>query len=491
MADSTKERELTRALEEAKAKLQEQDAYLQQLASPPLIYGTLIRVHEKQKKQPQTGVVMAEGKMIEVVLPEAADKPLIRGAIVKLVAQTMQVVDVVFDPSTVGTVAIVKKVAKHAKDPNLDFVEVDHEGSSKVVIPGKKTPEEGERVVLDTSGYVILMNLGKGEERFGFEKETNVSWKDIGGLDEAKEELIEAIETPIKHAELYAKYGKRPMKGALLYGSPGCGKTMLAKACATALAKVHGEKTSKGFIYVKGPEILNKYVGQSEATIRSLFEHAREFKKKNGYPALLFVDEADAILSKRGTGVSSDMEKTIVPMFLAEMDGLEESGAFVLLATNRPDVLDPAVVRDGRIDRKIKVPRPLQSDAEEIFALNFKGKPIEGTVKEYSKKAAEALFSEEKVLYRINRKNGTSLAFKLSNLVNGAMVAGIVDYATSLALRRDIREGSHKGVVWEDVASAIDLTLKQNQDLDCKDEIKDFCHGFQHDVVGVQKAISV
>jgi proteasome-associated ATPase len=328
-----------------------------------------------------------------------------------------------------------------------------------VVLNGRSIVEKGDRVVLDTSGSVILQNLGKDDERFRFTAETNVSWDDIGGLVEAKQQMIEVIELPHRNPELYEFYGKKPVKGVLLYGSPGCGKTMLGKATAT------------------------------EATIRQLFERARKHKAEFGYPAVIFIDEADAILGKRGTGISSDIERTIVPMFLTEMDGLEDSGAVVILATNRPDVLDPAVVRDGRIDRKIKITRPDRSGAVDIFELNLNGMPLNNgySVKELAETGADQLFSKERVLYHVRLKGDNRMDLTLGQICNGGMIAGIVDQATSTAMHRDIETGEPQGLRKEDIIGAVDAVFCQNLGLNHTDELTDFTHDFREDVVGIRR----
>jgi proteasome-associated ATPase len=255
--------------------------------------------------------------------------------------------------------------------------------------------------------------------------------------------LREAIEYPVIHKELYKSLGKKPIKGVLLEGPPGCGKTMLAKAAAGAISKLHGKAASAtGYIYVKGPEVLSKWVGEAEGTIRQLFNMARAHRDKYGYPAIVFIDECESLLSRRGTGVSSDIDKTIVPAFLAELDGLEESGAMVILATNRPDRLDPAVVREGRVDRRIQVLRPNQTDSAHTFKLYLQKVPTCQDPEAISKHAAEYLFSPSAGLLVLTTAHGDTFPFTLGHIASGAMIAGIVDRATSLVLHRAIETGS-------------------------------------------------
>lgn len=429
-----------------------------------------------------SAVIAVENKLLEVLLPEKVKvEP---GYTVKVNVETMQIVDVSL-ASFGGDIAYLRKVIDGT------FSEVDCDSSIKVVFNGNVTKlDRGDRVVLDATGTVITRNLGKEQERFRFATETNVSWDDIGGLQDAKRQIIEAVELPHKYPKFFRFYNKRPVKGVLLYGPPGCGKTMFGKATATSLATIYkGKKSSSGFMSVKGPEILEKFVGVAEATIRQIFNAAKLHHQRFGYPAVIFIDEADSILSKRGSGISSDMEKTIVPMFLTEMDGLEESSALVILATNRPDILDPAVIRDGRVDRKIKIDRPDMQSAAEIFLLNLKSVPLNNGYKteDLAKLGATELFSPKRVLYHVQTKSRGTLDFTLANIVNGGMIAGTVDQATSIALHRDIACGKTQGLKRDDIIAAVNQIQLQNADLDHSDELRDFVHDFSDDVRDIHK----
>lgn len=328
--------------------------------------------------------------------------------------------------------------------------------------------------MLDTTGQALIRNMGKVEEQVFFNAPESVEWERIGGLAAAKAELHEALVLPYTHSSTYGHYNKKLPKGILMWGPPGCGKTMLAKAAATELAKRCDSNAPSGFIYIKGPELLSKYVGEAEARIRQIFNQAREHKAVYGVPAVIFIDEADAILSKRGTGISSDMEKTIVPAFLAEMDGMEDSGAIVLLATNRPDQLDPAITRDGRIDRKIRIGRPDQAAAADIFEKELTNTPVAGCNKaELAKAAANSLFSAQRGLYAVGTDSG-QYVFTLAHLTNGAMVAGIVDQAVSFAIARDIKDGKITGVNSEDMLRAINRAQEQQSGLNHQDDLEQF-----------------
>jgi len=434
-------------------------------------------------EEPRAFVVLViDGKITEVEAPDRLT--LIAGDIVKLSTETMQIVGLA-DFASLGEVATVSRVIDES------LVEIDHDGTRKVVLTGRcGVLEIGDRVVLNSSGHVLLRNLGKDDDQFVFTGVTNVTWNDIGGLDAAKRQMIAAIEQPYLHPDLYRLYNKKPVKGILLYGPPGNGKTMLGKAAATAIALAHGREGSKGFFYVKAPEILNMYVGASEATIRRMFAQARAFEKQHGYPAVIFIDEADAIMGKRGTGISSDVERTIVPMFLTEMDGLEESGALVILSTNRADVLDPAIVRDRRMDRKVKVTRPDQATAENIFELNLRSIPLSNgyTVPQLARDAATALFAPDHVLFSVDLRNETSLDMTFAEIVSGAMITGIVDKATSFAIARDIESGKPDGLRRDDILDAIQATLLENRDLNHEDALREFVDAFRADVTTIRRA---
>lgn len=263
-----------------------------------------------------------------------------------------------------------------------------------------------------------------------------------------------------------------------------CGKTMLGKAAATAHAEVHGAKGAGAFFYVKGPELLNMYVGNTERQIRELFQRARLHKKKNGYPAVIFIDEADAILGKRGSR-EGFMSSTVVPQFLAEMDGVVESGALVLLSTNRADVLDPAIVRDGRIDRRIRITRPGKEDAKDILSKYLRDLPLSMGVDSAAEVAADSVYDEELRLYTVQRKmGGAARHLTLGHITSGAILAGVVDRATSLAIRREL-DGGHGRVVKEDLIAAARLTFEQCKGVNHEDEIAEFVTGWEDEVARV------
>ena len=318
-----------------------------------------------------------------------------------------------------------------------------------------------------------------------------VEWADIGGLDDVKQFFNDIFERPLSAPNVYKAYNLPSPKGALMFGPPGCGKTLIGRAFATDLASKYGRADGGGFMSVKGPELLSMWVGQTEHNIRELFDKARKFKQENGFPAVIFFDEAEAIMNKRGSSKSSDVDRTIVPAFLAEMDGLQDSGAVVLLATNRPEMLDPAIIREGRIDKKVHVPRPNASASYRIMLTNLKSYPIGRghTLESLASFATEQLFADDNVLYDIRLHDGGSRKFCLCHVTSGAMVAAIVQSAASLALNRDIISGTVTGITADDITQSISSTLHQHRRLDYKSDIDDFIADYRDDVRSLDRVL--
>lgn len=379
--------------------IETQQAELEELNAEPNPIGTVIGVYDKSLV-----VDSAKGPM-EVNKPK---EKLEVGSSVKLNKSLQVIGRSEFSPGGVpGTV-----IRVFGTDAEIES------GSGNIVLPvnGVKL-DSGDVVLLSRSGNAILKKLDSSK-RFSTEK-TSITWDDVGGNEEAKKHLIEAVEWPTKMKTLYSKFGKSPLKGVLLWGPPGNGKTLLAKAASTSLALLGGAK-SNGFFSIRGPEVLSKWVGEGEGMVRMLFSKAKRQSKLQGFQSVIFVDEADAILKSRGQQRNSYTD-TIVNQFLAEMDGIEESGALVILATNRPDILDPAITRDGRIDRKVEVPTPSFADGIEIAKIHLKKIPVHDITRD---DAAHLI-----VECGINRPD-----------FSGAFIAGAVDRSTSHAIRRSLTE---------------------------------------------------
>jgi len=322
-------------------------------------------------------------------------------------------------------------------------------------------------------------------EELVLEEVPDITYEDVGGLDTQIEAITDAVELPYLHQHLFSEYDLPAPKGILLYGPPGCGKTMIAKAVANSLAKKVAQVTGRPnvrsyFLNIKGPELLNKYVGETERQLRLVFSRARE-KAAEGVPVIVFFDEMDSLFRTRGTGISSDMESTIVPQLLAEIDGVEAlRDVIVIGASNREDLIDPAILRPGRLDVKIKIERPDERAAEQIFARYLTtdlpldaatvdelggGDPakavqamIEATVAEMYRADVARQFLE------VTYQNGDKEILYFKDFASGAMIENIVRRAKKLAIKREIA-GSGRGVRTADLLESISQEYKENEDL--------------------------
>lgn len=450
---------------------------LEKLTTPPLYLGTVIGSATGEKGDKDLLIVNCNNRLM--LLNRLQGEELASGTLVKISSKTMQIVGQT-DEFTIGGICIVKEVISD------ELSEVDLAGDRKLVLTGKFAGKlnENDRVVLDTSSSIIIGWLGSSQKRFKLGSKPTIIWDDIGGQQKAKEQLIEAIEMPLKYKELYSYYHKRPIRGAVIFGPPGCGKTMLLEAVATAVASLNGQEAlESGFINIKAAEILDMYVGVAEGLVRQIFASARTHKKKHGYPAVIAIDEAEALLRRRGSGRSSDVETTIVPAFLTEMQGIDDSDAIVLLCTNRIDLLDPAIVRDGRIDRNIEVTRPNRESSKAIFNLNLKNVPLAGgSLEEMIVFAVDEFYSQSYKFYDIKRSDGETMSFTLAHLVSGAMLTGVIDKATSFSMKRDIEANTETGLTKEDIRQAVQQTYEQKFNLDHRDELSEFIRDFKDDI---------
>lgn len=437
----------------ARARLAELETAMRRISEAPLGLAVVAAI------DPEAGrmvLSLGMGGLVQVARYPGAGV----GDQVLVARDTMAVVEIMAEARPTGFVAT-------ALDVSPGIVEVEFAQARRVVRSAIPIAV-GERVIVDPSMVYVIGSLGPPKPTH-LAPETRVTWEDVGGNEEAKEQLREAVELPFQHPALYAAYGKRPPKGVLLSGQPGCGKTLLGKATATAVARAHGRDrvAAGGFQYLKGPELLNKWLGESEAAIRAMFAEARAFRAEHGYPCVIFLDEADALLGDRSRGTNVSINATTVPQFLAEMDGFDEPAAVFILATNRPDMLDAAVTREGRVDRKVRVGRPSQKDAIQILGIHLRGRPIEvGFDRDrVATEVADRIFTPGALVVK---DYGGGARLELRHMISGAMLAEIVEQATTAAMIRDVAggRGTAGGIRTSDLIGAAERVRLGQRDLD-------------------------
>jgi proteasome-associated ATPase len=348
-----------------------------------------------------------------------------------------------------------------------------------------RTLRAGDSLLLDVRSGFVLEHLPKPEvEELILEEVPDISYQDIGGLADQIEQIRDAVELPFLHADLFAEHQLKPPKGILLYGPPGCGKTLIAKAVANSLAKKVAEVTGQAsgrsyFLNIKGPELLNKYVGETERQIRLIFQRAKE-KSSEGVPVIVFFDEMDSIFRTRGSGVSSDVENTIVPQLLSEIDGVEQlKNVIVIGASNREDMIDPAILRPGRLDVKIKIERPNADAARDIFSkyllaslplaedvVESTGGDREAALVRIIDEGVKRMYSDadENRFLEVTYANGDKEVLFFKDFNSGAMIENIVNRAKKMAIKRFL-ETNEKGIKAADLFTAVTDEFKENEDL--------------------------
>ncbi|MEJ7584002.1 MAG: proteasome ATPase [Acidimicrobiales bacterium] len=441
-----------------------------ELTQPPSAYGTVLASNEDG-----TVDVFSVGRKMRVeVLPEVASE-LQRGCEVVLNESLNVVLSRAADLT--GEVVTVKEVLADGRA--LVVGRADDERVCEMVdTVADARVRSGDSVLMDARSGLLLEKLPRPEvEELVLEEVPDVSYADVGGLDEQIEQIADAVELPFLHHELFAEHKLPAPKGILLYGPPGCGKTLIAKAVANSLAKKVAEVSGDGaahsyFLNIKGPELLNKYVGETERQIRLVFQRARE-KSEEGWPVIVFFDEMDSMFRTRGTGISSDMESTIVPQLLAEIDGVETlKNVIVIGASNREDLIDPAILRPGRLDVKIKIERPSEQAAAQIF-----GRYLTSDLPIAADEAATSAGRRRQVRHMIEERwprctgrtsrtsssrSPTRTATRRSctwDFSSGAMIENIVRRAKKLAIKRLIAGGA-KGIRTEDLMASIHQEYK-------------------------------
>jgi proteasome-associated ATPase len=470
---------LTYTLREAREHIAALREEVDKLTQPPSAYGTLLSMNDDG-----TVDVFSGGRKMRVAVHPGLDPhDLTRGCEVVL-NESLNVV-MARQSENAGEVVSIKEMI----------------GDGRAIIIGRADEERvvelssdlddvlvrsGDSVLMDSRSGLLLEKLPRAEvEELVLEEVPDIAYTDIGGLDEQIEQIADAVELPFLHQDLFAEHKLPAPKGILLYGPPGCGKTLIAKAVANSLAKKvansDGDLQAKSyFLNIKGPELLNKYVGETERQIRLVFQRARE-KSEEGWPVIVFFDEMDSMFRTRGSGISSDVESTIVPQLLAEIDGVESlRNVIVIGASNREDLIDPAILRPGRLDVKIKIERPNETAASQIFAryltndlpLNTDevnslggGDPekyvqgvIERTVEEMYRTDRENEFLE------VTYQNGDKEIMYFKDFSSGAMIENIVRRAKKLAIKRHLANGP-KGIRLEDMIASIHQEYKEHEDL--------------------------
>jgi len=471
---------LTFTLQTAKEHVANLREEVEKLTQPPAAYGTYLGANDDG-----TVDVFSGGRKMRVSLhPDIDTEELERGNEVVL-NESLSVI-LAREGEGSGEVVVLKELLDDGRRAVV-FARADEERVAELAdaMRGVKL-RAGDSVLMETRTGLLIEKLARPEvEELVLEEVPDVTYADVGGLDEQIEAITDAVELPYLYRELYAEHRLPAPKGILLYGPPGCGKTLIAKAVANSLAKKVAEVTGNTnarsyFLNIKGPELLNKYVGETERQIRLVFQRARE-KSEEGVPVIVFFDEMDSLFRTRGTGISSDMESTIVPQLLAEIDGVESlKDVIVIGASNREDLIDPAILRPGRLDVKIRIERPDEAAAAQIFARYLTpdlpldanlvrtvggGDPakavqamIEATVNEMYREEEDNRFLE------VTYQNGDKEMLYFRDFASGAMIENIVRRAKKLAIKRRIAEEG-RGIRTDDLVASIRQEYKENEDL--------------------------
>jgi len=471
---------LTYTLQQAKEHIAALREEVDKLTQPPSAYGTFLHANDDG-----TVDVFSGGRKMRVAVhPEIDGVELRRGQEVVL-NESLNVI-LAREGEDSGEVVTLKELLEdgrraivYARADEERVVELSHD------LLGVHL-RAGDAVLMETRSQLLVEKLPRPEvEELVLEEVPDVTYADVGGLDSQIEAITDAVELPYLHRALFNEYKLPAPKGILLYGPPGCGKTLIAKAVANSLAKKVAQVTGNAnirsyFLNIKGPELLNKYVGETERQIRLVFQRARE-KAEEGVPVIVFFDEMDSLFRTRGTGISSDIESTIVPQLLAEIDGVETlRDVIVIGASNREDLIDPAILRPGRLDVKIKIERPNEEAAAQIFAryltadLPIDTREVErlggGDVAKSVQAMIEDTVSEmyraddENKFLEVTYQNGDKEVLYYRDFASGAMIENIVRRAKKLAIKRAIA-GEGGGVRTLDLVESIRREYKENEDL--------------------------
>ena len=477
---------LTGTLREARDQIVALKEEVDRLAQPPSGFGIFL-----SGTGDNTADVFTGGRKMRVHVSPAVEVDELRPGQEVVLNEALNVV-VAEGYETAGEIVMLKEVLEDGERA-LVISHSDEERVVRLADPLRDSVlRSGDSLLLEPRSGYVFERIPKAEvEELILEEVPDIVYSDIGGLSGQIEQIRDAIELPYLHADLFREHQLRPPKGVLLYGPPGCGKTLIAKAVANSLAKQVAQKTAADgangpgnagrsfFLNIKGPELLNKYVGETERHIRLVFQRARE-KASEGMPVIVFFDEMDSIFRTRGSGVSSDVENTIVPQLLSEIDGVEGlQNVIVIGASNREDMIDPAILRPGRLDVKIKIERPDAEAAKDIFSkyilselplhpddLNEHGSSRGGTVDAMIQRVVERMYteSEENRFLEVTYANGDKEVLYFKDFNSGAMIQNIVDRAKKMAIKEFLDTGQ-KGLRVAHLLSACVDEFSENEDL--------------------------
>jgi proteasome-associated ATPase len=478
LGDAERQNEkLVGALQEAKQQIELLKEEVDKLCAPPNSYGVFMRTNKDG-----TAEIVVDGKQMRVNIHPNVDTSHFEDGQLVVLNEAFNVVEGAGFTSRGEITSVVDLLGDGRA------IVLGHTDEERVVTLSEPLRRErikvGDHILVDPRTQYAFEKMPKSAvEEVALEEVPDVTYEQIGGLGEQVAILRDAIELPYLHPEVFAEHQLHPPKGILLYGPPGCGKTLIAKAVANALAKRIEERTGKQtpayFLNVKGPELLNKYVGETEHKIREVFKRARE-KASEDVPVVIFFDEMDSLFRMRGSGISSDMEATVVAQFLSEIDGVESlKNVIVIGASNRQDLIDPAVLRPGRLDLKVKVNRPDKQAAYEIFTKYLTGdlpfhaetqqrygsdkvKIVDGMLRD----TLDGMYStsDENKFLEVTYAKGEREIFYFKDFSSGAMIENIVARAKKMAVKRLIDHGE-RGIRLEDLQQAVRDEFKENEDL--------------------------